>query len=74
MFFFQEYIHRVGRTARGTNNTGNAVILLRPEEVKFIDVLKKEKVYLDKYTFDAPPREVQQMVRKNHIRKQLFCI
>ncbi|CAB3235759.1 unnamed protein product [Arctia plantaginis] len=58
----KEYIHRVGRTARGLNNTGNAVILLRPEEVKFIDFLQKEKVYLDKYTFSMPPGEVQEML------------
>lgn len=59
----QEYIHRVGRTARGLNNRGNAVILLRPEEEEFIKFLEKEKVYLDKYTFGEPPDEVQEMVR-----------
>ncbi|VVD02828.1 unnamed protein product [Leptidea sinapis] len=50
----KEYIHRVGRTARGLQNTGNAVILLRPEEECFVEFLKIEKVFLDKYTFETP--------------------
>ncbi|XP_034828826.1 ATP-dependent RNA helicase DDX18-like [Maniola hyperantus] len=58
----KEYIHRVGRTARGLNNTGNAVILLRAEEEKFVDYLKREKVYLDKYNFGEPSDDVQKML------------
>lgn len=58
----KEYIHRVGRTARGINSTGNAVILLRPEEESFIKFLEKEKVYLDKYTFAMPSDDVQDML------------
>ncbi|XP_038218233.1 ATP-dependent RNA helicase DDX18-like [Zerene cesonia] len=58
----KEYIHRVGRTARGLNSTGNAVIVLRPEEESFVEFLKKEKVYLDKYTFDSPREDVQEML------------
>ncbi|KAL0881740.1 hypothetical protein ABMA27_001533 [Loxostege sticticalis] len=44
-----EYIHRVGRTARGIGTVGNAVLLLRPEEKEFVDHLKEAKIYLDKY-------------------------
>ncbi|CAH0399193.1 unnamed protein product [Chilo suppressalis] len=44
-----EYIHRVGRTARGLGTTGNAVLLLRPEEEDFVNYLKDAKIYLDKY-------------------------
>ncbi|XP_041988932.1 ATP-dependent RNA helicase DDX18-like [Aricia agestis] len=58
----KDYIHRVGRTARGLSSVGNAVILLRPEEEVFIDYLKREKVYLDKYNFDEPSGEVQDML------------
>ncbi|XP_023952987.2 ATP-dependent RNA helicase DDX18 isoform X2 [Bicyclus anynana] len=58
----KEYIHRVGRTARGLNNSGNAVILLREEEEKFVQYLKREKVYLDKYNFGDPPDDVQKML------------
>ncbi|CAH2040605.1 unnamed protein product, partial [Iphiclides podalirius] len=44
-----EYIHRVGRTARGLGAEGQAVLLLRPEEKEFINYLKEAKIYLDKY-------------------------
>lgn len=45
----QEYIHRVGRTARGLGAEGRAVLLLRPEEKEFINYLQEAKIYLDKY-------------------------
>ncbi|KAG6441247.1 hypothetical protein O3G_MSEX001753 [Manduca sexta] len=49
-----EYIHRVGRTARGISSVGNAVLLLRPEEIDFISYLQESKIYLDKYeTWDS---------------------
>ncbi|KAJ0177837.1 hypothetical protein K1T71_006710 [Dendrolimus kikuchii] len=49
-----EYIHRVGRTARGDGAMGNAVMLLRPEEKEFIEYLQESKIYLDKYeTWDS---------------------
>ncbi|CAH2085452.1 unnamed protein product [Euphydryas editha] len=44
-----EYIHRVGRTARGLGAEGRAVLLLRPEEREFINYLQEAKIYLDKY-------------------------
>ncbi|CAB3235768.1 unnamed protein product [Arctia plantaginis] len=44
-----EYIHRVGRTARGMGAEGNAVMLLRPDEIDFVNYLKESKIYLDKY-------------------------
>lgn len=48
-YFLQEYIHRVGRTARGVGAAGNAVLLLRPEEKDFVEELQKSKIYLDKF-------------------------
>jgi ATP-dependent RNA helicase DDX18/HAS1 len=36
----REYIHRVGRTARGESGTGNALLILRPEELGFLRFLK----------------------------------
>lgn len=60
----KEYIHRVGRTARGMNSKGNAVILLRPEEEEFVKFLENEKVYLDKYTFGDPPADIQEFLQK----------
>lgn len=59
----KEYIHRVGRTARGLNNNGSAVLLLRPEEEQFIELLRREKVYLDKYNFGDPADDIQRMLQ-----------
>jgi ATP-dependent RNA helicase DDX18/HAS1 len=41
-----EYIHRVGRTARGTSAKGSALLMLRPEEIRFLDFLRNKKVNL----------------------------
>lgn len=47
----QEYIHRVGRTARGQNRNGHGLLILRPEELGFIMYLKHAKVPLLEYDF-----------------------
>ena len=39
-YCFQEYIHRVGRTARGEGAKGNALLFLIPEELQFLRYLK----------------------------------
>merc|ERR1712059_171017 len=36
----KEYIHRVGRTARGEGGKGHALMILRPEELGFLRYLK----------------------------------
>nr|XP_022920489.1 probable ATP-dependent RNA helicase pitchoune [Onthophagus taurus] len=45
----REYIHRVGRTARGEGSTGRALLLLRPEELGFLRYLKQAKVPLNEF-------------------------
>lgn len=40
----REYIHRVGRTARGKEGRGRALLLLLPEELGFLKYLKDAKV------------------------------
>merc|ERR1712198_685156 len=47
----KEYIHRVGRTARGEGGTGHALLILRPEELGFLRYLKQAKVPLNEYEF-----------------------
>lgn len=47
----KEYIHRVGRTARGEGGQGHALLILRPEELKFLHYLKEAKVPLHEYEF-----------------------
>ncbi|KAL8045178.1 hypothetical protein ABFX02_08G096000 [Erythranthe guttata] len=48
----KEYIHRVGRTARGEGAKGNALLFLIPEEVQFLKYLKAAKVPVKEYEFD----------------------
>ena len=47
----QEYIHRVGRTARGEGGQGHALLILRPEELGFLRFLKQAKVPLMELDF-----------------------
>jgi len=49
----KEYIHRVGRTARGATATGKALLFLLPEEIGFLHYLKEANVPLSEYTFPA---------------------
>uniref|UniRef100_A0A7N0V704 ATP-dependent RNA helicase n=1 Tax=Kalanchoe fedtschenkoi TaxID=63787 RepID=A0A7N0V704_KALFE len=48
-----DYIHRVGRTARGEGSKGNALLFLLPEEMKFVAYLKKAKVPVREYEYKA---------------------
>ncbi|XP_021905586.1 DEAD-box ATP-dependent RNA helicase 51 [Carica papaya] len=48
----KEYIHRVGRTARGEGARGNALLFLIPEELQFLRYLKAAKVPVKEYEFD----------------------
>ncbi|XP_015793255.1 ATP-dependent RNA helicase DDX18 [Tetranychus urticae] len=47
----KEYIHRVGRTARGDQAIGHALLLLRPEELGFLQYLKEAKIPLMEFEF-----------------------
>jgi len=47
----KEYIHRVGRTARGSEGRGHALLFLLPEELGFLRYLKHAKVPLNEYDF-----------------------
>jgi len=47
----KEYIHRVGRTARGLNGKGRALMFLLPSELRFLKYLKEMKVPLEEYEF-----------------------
>jgi ATP-dependent RNA helicase DDX18/HAS1 len=47
----KEYIHRVGRTARGEGGRGHALMILRPEEIGFLRYLKQAKVPLNEFEF-----------------------
>ncbi|KOC58877.1 putative ATP-dependent RNA helicase pitchoune, partial [Habropoda laboriosa] len=47
----KEYIHRVGRTARGEGGSGHALLILRPEELGFLRYLKQVRVPVNEFDF-----------------------
>lgn len=47
----KEYIHRVGRTARGEGGRGHALLILRPEELGFLRYLKHARIPLNEFEF-----------------------
>lgn len=60
-----DYIHRVGRTARGLNAKGHALLFLVPEELGFLKYLKQAKVPLNEYEFpDNKIANIQSQLEK----------
>jgi len=49
----RDYIHRVGRTARGANGKGRSLMFLLPNEVGFIKFLKEARVPVVEFDFPA---------------------
>lgn len=71
----KEYIHRVGRTARGIGNSGHALLMLRPEELGFLRYLKAAKVPLNEFEFSwAKIADIQlqleKLISKNYFLNQ----
>ncbi|KAB0377532.1 hypothetical protein FD755_011976, partial [Muntiacus reevesi] len=78
----KEYIHCVGRTARGLNGRGHALLILRPEELGFLRYLKQSKVPLSEFEFswskisDIHPEAYKSYIRAydSHSLKQIFNV
>lgn len=49
----REYIHRVGRTARGSNGKGRSLMFLQPSEVGFLTHLKTARVPVVEFEFPS---------------------
>lgn len=49
----KDYIHRVGRTARGANGKGRSLMFLQPSEVGFLSHLKEARVPVVEFEFPA---------------------
>lgn len=66
----KEYIHRVGRTARGVDSHGSALLFLRPQEKKYLRRLEDAKVPLHEYEFswdevDDTQAQIEKLVCKD---------
>mmetsp|Transcript_26842 Transcript_26842/g.75037 ORF Transcript_26842/g.75037 Transcript_26842/m.75037 type:complete len:460 (-) Transcript_26842:44-1423(-) len=71
----KEYIHRVGRTARGTHGQGRALLMLLPEELAFLQYLRQAKVPLNEYEFPKSKianvqAQLEKLIEKNYYLRQ----
>jgi ATP-dependent RNA helicase DDX18/HAS1 len=61
----KEYIHRVGRTARGVDGRGRALIFLLPAELQYLGLLRKINVKVKEFIFpQAKIAKVQDQLEK----------
>lgn len=68
----KEYIHRVGRTCRGANAKGKALLFLLPSELNYLKYLRAAKVELNEYDFpDSKLVNIQEQYDKL-IEKNFF--
>ena len=70
-----EYIHRVGRTARGSSTQGRALLFLLESELGFLHYLKKSKIPLNEYEFPESKlanitSQFEKLVERNYFLNQ----
>ncbi|XP_068663475.1 DEAD-box ATP-dependent RNA helicase 27-like isoform X2 [Aristolochia californica] len=72
----KEYIHRVGRTARGEGGKGRAFLFLMPEELQFLQYLRESLVetnyYLNKSAKEAYRSYI--LAYNSHSMKDIFNV
>ena len=69
----EEYLHRVGRTARGAFKGGKALIMILPNEIGFIRLLKVYKIKIEEFDFDdGKLAKVQEQLEKLVNRKDKY--
>ena len=68
----KEYIHRAGRTGRGVNGKGKAIIFLLPSEIGFLKHLNKENLEMNEFKF--PKNGIAQIQTKieNIVEKNFY--
>ena len=72
----RDYIHRVGRTARGTKGRGKSLMFLTPNELGFLRYLKAAKVPLNEYEFPANKvanvqSQLEKLIKSNYYLHQI---
>ena len=71
----RDYIHRVGRTARGTQGKGKSLMFLTPSELGFLRYLKAAKVPLNEYEFPSNKianiqSQLTKLIKTNYLLNQ----
>lgn len=67
----RDYIHRVGRTARGNSGKGKSLMFLIPQELGFLRYLKAAKVPLNEFEFPTSKianvqSQLEQLIKNNY--------
>ena len=71
----EEYLHRVGRTARGANKIGKALLMILPNEINFIRMLQLYKIKLNEFQFpEKKLAKVQEQLEKLVNKKDKFLL
>lgn len=71
----EEYLHRVGRTARGANKLGKALLMLMPNEIGFVRLLKVYKIDISEFEFpENKLAKVQEQLEKLVNKKDHFLL
>ena len=73
----KSYIHRVGRTARGSTGKGKALLFLQPSEVGFLQHLEEARVPLVEFEFPEKKilniqSQLEQLVGKNYYLNKVW--
>ncbi|KAI1821042.1 P-loop containing nucleoside triphosphate hydrolase protein [Xylaria intraflava] len=71
----REYIHRVGRTARGSGVKGRSLLFLQPSEIGFLSHLKAARVPVVEYDFPAKKilniqSQMEKLINSNYYLNQ----
>ncbi|KAB5585223.1 P-loop containing nucleoside triphosphate hydrolase protein [Coniochaeta sp. 2T2.1] len=71
----RDYIHRVGRTARGSNTKGRSLMFLQPSEIGFLSHLKAARVPVVEFDFPAKKilnvqSQLEKLIGKNYYLNQ----
>ncbi|MCJ1482259.1 ATP-dependent RNA helicase [Schaereria dolodes] len=67
----RDYIHRVGRTARGSRGTGRSLMFLQPSEVGFLKHLKEARVPVVEFEFPSKrivnvQSQLEKLIQQNY--------
>ncbi|KAG6008304.1 ATP-dependent RNA helicase [Claviceps pusilla] len=71
----RDYIHRVGRTARGADTKGRSLLFLQPNEVGFLTHLQNARVPVVEFEFPAKKianvqSQLEKLIGKNYYLQQ----
>ncbi|RAL61354.1 hypothetical protein DID88_009490 [Monilinia fructigena] len=64
-----DYIHRVGRTARGSDGKGRSLLFLQPSEVGFLTHLKTARIPVVEFEFPQPKLSIFKVNSRNSSHK-----